>query len=115
MKSGIGSGPAVAAVAAIAAVPAVPSVPAVPVGEPEVPAVPAVVPDVPTEPAMPGVPAVPDEEYMQFFRSLSIADSTKVAFLARLLETFHEVAMKLDEHLSPPGANLHAAIRYVRG
>jgi len=33
-----------------------------------------------------------------------------VAFLARLLETFHEVAMKLDEHLAPSGAILHATI-----
>jgi len=47
---------------------------------------------------------------MQFFRSLGIGDSAKVSFLARLLEGFHEVAMKLDEHLAPTGAILHAAI-----
>jgi len=113
MKAGIGSGPALPAVPAVPAVPVVPvvpAVPAVPAGVPDVPAASARAPDVATEPSVPVVPAVPDEEYMQFFRSLGISDSTKVAFLARLLEAFHEVAMKLDEHLSPTGAILHAAI-----
>ncbi|OSX81551.1 hypothetical protein BU14_0014s0100 [Porphyra umbilicalis] len=131
MEAGFGTAPAVPAVpaavfavpalptvpAAVSAVPAeparvpaVPAVPSEPSGVPEVPAVPSEPAGVPAVPAVPAIPAAPDEEYMQFFRSLGIGDSGQVAFLARLLETFHEVAMKLDEHLAPTGAILHATI-----
>ena len=125
MEADVGTVPAVpAATPAVSDVPAavraVPAPPAVPAAVPAVPAVPAGVseiPSVPLEPAgvravhaVPAVPDAPDEEGMKFFRSLGIGDSTKVALLARVLEAFHEVAMKLDEHLSPTGAILHAAI-----
>jgi len=56
------------------------------------------------------IPTDPDEEYLQFFRSLGIMDNSKVAFLARMLEAFYNMAIKLDEHLAPTGAVLHAAI-----
>ncbi|OSX75192.1 hypothetical protein BU14_0249s0010 [Porphyra umbilicalis] len=125
MEADVGTVPAVpaavtavpdvpAAVRAVLALPAVaaavPAIPAVLAGVPDVPSVPFEPASVPAVPAVPAVPDAPDEENMQFFRSLGIGDSTKVAFLARLLEAFHEVAMKLDEHLAPTGAILHAAI-----
>jgi len=56
------------------------------------------------------VPTDPDEEFLQFFRSLGIMDNSKVAFLARMLEAFYNMAIKLDEHLAPTRAVLHAAI-----
>jgi len=56
------------------------------------------------------VPAEADEEYVHFFRSLGIVDKHKLGFLARMLEAFYEMANKLDEHLAPTGAVLHAAI-----
>jgi len=56
------------------------------------------------------LPAEADEEYMQFFRSLGIVDNQKVGFLARTLEAFYDLAIKLDQHLAPTGAVLHAAI-----
>jgi len=62
---------------------------------------------------MNGVAAVPDEandEYKQFFRELGLADHQKTTYLARLLEGFFELGAKLDEHLAPTGAVLHAAI-----
>mgnify|MGYP006924557380 FL=1 len=56
------------------------------------------------------VPTDADEEYLQFFRSLGIMDNSKVAFLARMLQAFYNMAIKLDEHLAPTGAVLHAAV-----
>jgi len=125
MEADVGTVPAVpaavpavpdvpAAVRAVPALPAVtaavPAVPAVPAGLPDLPSVPVEPAGVPAVPAVPAVPDAPDEEYMQFVRSLGIGDSTKVAFLAPLLEAFHEVAMKLDEHLARPGTIWRPAI-----
>jgi len=58
--------------------------------------------------AAPPVPV--DDEYVQFFRSLGISNDTKAVFLARQLQSFYEMAVKLDEHLAPNGAVLHTAI-----
>ena len=55
-------------------------------------------------------------EYTQFFRELGITDLQKTSYLARLLEEFYELGAKLDEHLAPTGAVLHAAVsRMCRG
>jgi len=64
---------------------------------------------------MPEVPAaaVPedaDDEYAEFFRALGLTDVQKTSYLARLLQSFYDVGAKLDEHLAPTGAVLHAAI-----
>jgi len=50
------------------------------------------------------------DEYVEFFRSLGLTNNNKVAFLARQLQTFYDIAITLDEHLSPAGAALHTAI-----
>jgi len=125
IEADVGTVPAVpAAIPAVSDVPAavraVPALPAVPAAVPAVPPVPAGVSDIPSVPvepagvravhAVPAVPNAPDAECMQSFRSFGIGDSTMVAFLARVLEAFHEVAMKLEEHLAPTIAILHAAI-----
>jgi len=61
---------------------------------------------------MNGVVTVPDEaddEFVQLFRALGIFEQ-KASYLARLLEAFYELGAKLDEHLAPTGAVLHAAV-----
>jgi len=56
------------------------------------------------------VPDEADDEYVQFFRALGIFEQQKASYLARLLEAFYELGAKLDEHLAPTGAVLHAAV-----
>jgi len=55
------------------------------------------------------LPAEADED-MRFLRSLGIVNNQEVGFLARTLEAFYDLSIKLDQHLAPTGAVLHAAI-----
>jgi len=73
-----------------------------------------------TAPQVPGQPrlrAMQDQpvdheasEYVQFFRKLGILDAQKGIFLASLLRGFREAALRLDTHLAPLGASVHAAV-----
>ena len=47
---------------------------------------------------------------MQFFRKLGILDVQKGIFLASLLRAFRDAASRLDTHLVPFGASVHAAV-----
>ena len=50
------------------------------------------------------------DEYTEFFKALGLTDVQKTSYLTRLLESFYDVGAKLDEHLGPTGAVLHAAV-----
>lgn len=49
-------------------------------------------------------------DYVRFFAALGVADTGKLQTLARLLHAFYDVATKLDAHLDPIGASLHASV-----
>lgn len=48
--------------------------------------------------------------YLQFFHHLGIMDDQKTGFLASLLRNVFDACSKLDMHLAPHGAAVHAAV-----